>query len=218
MTEGLQLLQQDLTWNFESTLFYNYPLFRRRRLITLADARQTQLKIDGTHRNEDFDFNLDSSTLTLRNHKFNMQTILDNWSVDSRLEVVHINIERPAWEGHRVELGMGLLHRLNFDMSLLEKFAVYKKMKRSGVTLFERYEGKHSPLTLHERWEEVIPQPGFDPERCYMEALLREVSRIGKIIIAGGTEAVMPFEEYWAQYEERKEGEKWPCWTYVIER
>ncbi|KAL1647652.1 hypothetical protein SLS61_007282 [Didymella pomorum] len=61
-------------------------------------------------------------------------------------------------------------------------------------------------------------RPGFDPERCYKESFAKEVSRIGRLLVNKGTEKMMPFEQYWAQYDEVPEVERFSHWEYTIEK
>lgn len=50
-----------------------------------------------------------------------------------------------------------------------------------------------------------------------MEGLLREISHLGNMCVKGGTETIMPFEPYWAQYPEIEVNGGSAHWTYVIE-
>ncbi|KAJ4404606.1 hypothetical protein N0V91_005756 [Didymella pomorum] len=87
--------------------------------------------------------------------------------------------------------------KIDFDLSVLDQLSVYSGLKKptdDGL------------------------RPGFDPEVCYKESFAKEVSRIGRLLVNKGTEKMMPFEQYWAQYDEVPEVERFSHWEYTIEK
>ncbi|KAF3010043.1 hypothetical protein E8E13_011510 [Curvularia kusanoi] len=230
MREGLERLDRKVTWHFgEDTMDEAPRQPRASKLIVPAKAHAYQLQI-GTPTDHWW---------TLMNwHTWRTFHAGACWSPTyaspyerlqhipqmvefhkhmSLLTSIHVDLFRDG------QLPFSMIHTLRtgdeikFTMQELERLGVYRRLQKFSLALHEKYR-LNETRTLERRWRGQTYTWTFDPERVFMEAMLEEVSRIGKIIVRGGKETVMPFEEYREQYVEVEKTGGLTRWDYVIEK
>lgn len=230
MREGLERLDRKVTWHFGEDTMDEAPCQpRTSNLIVPAKAHAYQLQI-GTPTDHWWTFMNWYTLRTFDNaacwsptysspyeHLQYIPQMVEFNKRTSLLTSIHVDLFRDG------QLPFSMIHTLRngneikFTMWELERLGVYRRLQKFSLALHEKY-SLGETRTLERRWRDRTYIWAYDPERVYMQAMLEEVSRIGKILVRGGQETAMPFEEYREQYVEVEKKGGLTRWDYVIEK
>jgi len=139
------------------------------------------------------------------------------WATGSPLTSIHIDMSRNDDEDVLSRASLSRHCKIDFDLTVLNQLTAYSQLKKFTFVLREDFVPQYT-FILRQRWENEGLRPGFDSERCYMESFAKEVSRIGRLLVSNGTEKIMSFEQYWAQYVEADRVGGFTRWKYTIEK